>query len=306
MTTAIPPGASEQAIRHHYDVSNAFYQRWLDPEMVYSCASYSGHDQTGDLAIAQLRKLDMLGTWAQLGPGDRFLDIGCGWGAMLRRGLVRFGAKHATGLSLSQEQVAWIRQDTAWPMDVRLENWMAHCPSGRYDAIISIEAMEAFVRPGYTRHERIRIYREFFERCHAWLKPSKMLVLQTIAYGNAGPEDLDPFVKESIFPESDLPCLFELAEASDRRFEICRLVNDRHDYLLTVRAWLASFATRRQALVELVGERVVDRYEKYLNLCTYLFASGSCHLYRIAFRRIDFPREAGIQAPQPSIRENGT
>jgi cyclopropane-fatty-acyl-phospholipid synthase len=217
--------------------------------------------------------------------------------------VLHHGAAHATGLSLSQAQTDWILARTDPRINVRIESWTDHQPSHVYDAILSIEAMEAFVKPGLTRTARTSVYRSLFERCHAWLKPGGMLVLQTIAYGNSGPEDLDAFIASDIFPESDLPRLGELADAYDRRFEMCRLVNDRDQYLLTIRAWLTGLRQHRTALVAMVGEPIVQRYEQYLKLCTYLFASGSCDLYRMALRRIDFPREAGHQPPQRPLSQ---
>jgi cyclopropane-fatty-acyl-phospholipid synthase len=114
--------------------------------------------------------------------------------------------------------------------------------------------------------------------------------LQTIAYGNSGPEDLDDFITTEIFPESDLPKLAEIAEAVDRLFEIVVLQNDRHHYVTTLKNWLANLKENRDEAVAVVGEKVVVRFERYLRLSAYIFEIGSCDLYRISFRRIDKPR----------------
>jgi len=292
---SIATGASPDAIRFHYDIANEFYEAWLDPELIYSCALFEENEGIEALDRAQIRKLDFLANWAHVAADQRVLDIGCGWGGMLRRLTSHFGVRSATGISLSKEQTAWIRKTPDPRIEVRIESWMDHEPLAPYDAIVSVEAMEAFVRPGLSVQERTDAYREFFARCHEWLRPGGMLVLQSTAYGNSGPEDLNPFISNSIFPETDLPRLIELAPAHDRLFEIRTLVNHREHFVTTLRAWLARLQARRADLINMKGKEAVDRYERYLNLSTYMFASGSCDLYRLAYRRIDYPRIAGKQ-----------
>jgi cyclopropane-fatty-acyl-phospholipid synthase len=139
----------------------------------------------------------------------------------------------------------------------------------------------------------VRTYRDLFERCHSWTKPGARMSFQFIAYGNAFPEDLDAFISSQIFPESDLPALSEIVEASERLFELVSLRNDRAHYASTLRAWLERLKAQRGRALELVGEDVVKRYEQYLRLCIYMFVSGGCDLHRVAFRRIDRPRARG-------------
>jgi cyclopropane-fatty-acyl-phospholipid synthase len=100
------PGASVQAIQHHYDLSNAFYQLWLDRSCTYSCALW----QEGDsLEAAQLRKIDFHIEQARVKQGDRVLDIGCGWGSTLNRLVEKYQVQQAIGLTLSETQSQWIQ-----------------------------------------------------------------------------------------------------------------------------------------------------------------------------------------------------
>ena len=113
------------------------------------------------------------------------------------------------------------------------------------------------------------------------------MCIQFAAYGNSGLEDLDSFISNEIFPETDIPRLTEIVAAIERLFEIRLLVNERHQYVRTLRAWLRGLRQHRAHAVQYVGEDTVSRYERYLQLCTYIFASGNCDLHRITLRRID-------------------
>jgi cyclopropane-fatty-acyl-phospholipid synthase len=284
------PGASVEAIRFHYDVGNEFYRLWLDPSMTYTCALFAGNEPEEKLGEAQVRKMDY--HIAQTGAAGRqcILDIGCGWGGMLRRFVGEHGVAHAVGLTLSEAQAEWMKSEPDPRIEVRVENWMDHRPRQPYDAIVSIEAIEAFARLGLSTEEKVAVYASLFDRCHAWLRPGGRMSLQVIAYGNSGPEDFDPFIAAQIFPESDLPRLAEIASAIERRFEVTSLVNDRKQYVRTLRAWLRRLRSRRTEAVHLAGEDTVRRYEEYLDISIVAFASGSCDLYRIALQRIDRPR----------------
>jgi cyclopropane-fatty-acyl-phospholipid synthase len=283
-------GASVEAIRFHYDVGNDFYRLWLDPSMTYTCALFADGEQEDQLHEAQLRKMDYHIALTGAAGRANVLDIGCGWGGMLRRFVCDHGVAHAVGLTLSEAQAEWIGNQPDPRIEARVENWMDHQPRQLYDAIVSIEAMEAFARLGLRPEEKAAVYTGLFDRCHAWLRPGGRMSLQVIAYGNSGPEDFDPFIAAQIFPESDLPRLAEIAGAIERRFEITSLVNDRKHYVHTLRAWLRRLRRRRTDAMSLVGEDTVRRYEKYLDLSIVAFASGSCDLYRMALQRIDRPR----------------
>jgi cyclopropane-fatty-acyl-phospholipid synthase len=296
------PGASAEAIRFHYDVGNDFYRLWLDPSMTYTCALFADGEQENKIFEAQIRKMDYHSALTAAAGCGRVLDIGCGWGGMLRRLVSEHGVGRAVGLTLSDAQAEWIRGEPDPSIEVRVENWMDHKPSQPYDAIVSIESMEAFARPGLSAEEKLAVYSCFFDRCHTWLRPGGRMSLQVIVYGNSGPEDLDSFISSQIFPESDLPRLAEIAGALERRFEIISLVNDRRHYVRTLRAWLGRLRDRRAEAARLAGEETVRRYEEYLQISIVMFASGSCDLYRIALQRIDHPRVSSIHRSQRQER----
>src|SRR5215467_9243522 len=152
-------GASVHAIQAHYDVSNDFYRLWLDPTMTYSCALWSAGDT---LESAQLRKLDFHIRQARAVGARRVLDIGCGWGSMLFRLVNSHDVSFAVGLTLSEAQRSQVGKRGDPRTEVRLESWEEHESDEPYDAILSIGALEHFVRPSLSSEERVKVYRSFF------------------------------------------------------------------------------------------------------------------------------------------------
>jgi cyclopropane-fatty-acyl-phospholipid synthase len=221
----------------------------------------------------------------------RVLDVGCGWGSVLRRLIEVHGVERAVGLTLSEAQAAWNRSFNHSRIEVYLESWADHTPEAPYDAIISIGAFEHFARLELSNTEKMEAYRTFFARCRTWLKPGGWLSLQTIAYGNLRRDKhyTDPFIAKEIFPESDLPRCSDIALATESTFEIVGLYNHREDYARTFREWFNRLRAHRTEAVGLCGEEVVARYERYLRTFCYSFELGAFLLLRIALRRIDHP-----------------
>jgi cyclopropane-fatty-acyl-phospholipid synthase len=280
-TDAGAPGASRAAIRAHYDLSDDFFRLWLDPEMVYSAALFEDGDE---LATAQMRKLDHHIDAARARGASRVLDVGCGWGALLRRLVNTAGVKEAVGLTLSASQAATIRQQPHPGITVREESWREHKPATPYDAIISIGAFEHFARPGLSTEEKLAAYREFFDFCHASLKPGGRLSLQTIAYVGSRAE-LPPFIANEVFRESELPFIHEPLIAAADAFEVVKLRNDREHYDRTLRMWERNLVAREAEATALVGADAVAHFHRYLKISAMGFRTGVICLLRMSFVR---------------------
>jgi len=275
-------GASIEAIQAHYDTGNSFYSQWLDRTLTYSCALW---DDADTLEEAQVHKLDYHIEQAKAAGAARVLDIGCGWGSLLERLATAHGVGQAVGLSLSEAQLKHIEARRTPGVDVRLESWSDHATEQPYDAIISIGAIEHFVRPETSIEDRIEIYRHFFDRSRAMLRPGGFMSLQTMAYGSIGRFKASSLA--SIFPESDLPRLAELVTAMERKFEIVRLRNDPDQYARTGQVWLDSIRRNRDTIVSVVGEdRTVD-FERFLSGGIKGYEAGIFNLFRITLRRVD-------------------
>lgn len=282
-------GASKRAISEHYDLPSEFFALWLDPTLTYTCALWEPGDT---LESAQVRKLDHLVAGARAEGADRVLDIGCGWGSLLRRLTERHEVKHAVGLTLSESQAKWATtQGLPAGAEVLVENWADHRPGEPYDAIISIGAFEHFARYGLSRDERVASYRRFFTSCREWLGPGARLALQTNVKG--GNKRLDKqavrdmlFIIETIFQESELPILSEITDASAGLFEVVSVRNDPDHYAQTLTAWHSELVERHDEAVAVVGDSHVRDYERYLGATVDHFTKRHLGLLRIIFEAL--------------------
>ena len=277
-------GATRQAIEHHYDVGRDFFRLWLDARMVYSCALWPG-EIDDDLDNAQLAKLEWHSTAARVDGASRVLDVGCGWGALMRYMVAERQVRHVTGLTLSSDQFA--ATPPSEQAQVRLEDWRDHQPAEPYDAVVSIGAFEHFARQDLSRAERRAVYGSFFDRCALWLSEGGRLSLQSIAY-----EDFDPstgpvssFFTEEIFPESALPQLSDIVEAAESRFRLVAFRNDPQQYEQTLRLWQKRLESNKTEASRLVGHEIYRRYLRYLRVARAMFDRRVCTLYRLVFER---------------------
>lgn len=280
-------GGSMSAVQYHYDVSRDFYRLWLDESLTYSSALWEGEDDT--LAAAQQRKIDHHLREARVERAESLLDVGCGWGALVRKASSYSGLKRIVGLTLSEDQADNVRGFGIPQIEVRLESWTQHKPDRPYDSIISVGAFEHFAKPEDSREVKIATYRDFFATCAGWLTPGGRMSLQTFVYGTMRNEEASQFINEEIFPAADLPRLDEIAAAADGVMEVTYLVNHRLHYARTYDAWARNLRRRRAEAVALVGETVTERYERYLKQTSIGFYTGKIGLLRISLRPTDRP-----------------
>jgi cyclopropane-fatty-acyl-phospholipid synthase len=280
-------GASAEALRGHYDVGTEFYRLWLDPTLTYSCPLWEDGDT---LETAQMRKLDYLAESARARGARRALDVGCGWGSMLRRLVDHHGVERAVGLTISEAHARWISSWNDPRCTVLLESWEEHTPDDAYDAIVSIGAFEHFAKLGLRPAARIASYRAFFDRCRSWLRPGGRIALQTVAKGSATPDrqairDVIWLYTE-VWPETETPRLAEIEQACEGLFDVVRCRDDGAQYARTCRLWRSRLTAQRGPAIEVAGEAVVEKFERWLDVCARLFDQGVSTLLRLELSRI--------------------
>lgn len=276
-------GASQDAIEFHYDMPAEFFALWLGRTMTYTAARFTSPDMTLD--AAQEAKIAHHLDAARVRAGGRMLDIGCGWGTLLARGLKERGAASATGLTLSPLQKAYIDARGLAGLSVELRSYEHFEPEAPFDSIVSVGAFEHFVKPGSSREQRLATYSELFRRCADWLTPDGRFSLQTMTWGDAGRAEREMIRIHEIFPESDLPEIAEVVEAASPHLELVNMENRPEDYERTLAEWAKLLKANRAAATEIVGP---DRFRFYLDSCkggSLLYRRRRFYLCRFEFRR---------------------
>lgn len=268
-----------KAVSYHYDVSNRFYEWVLGDSMTYTCARY---DTPGtSLEDAQEAKYRLVFDKLGLQPGDRLLDVGCGWG-----GMVRFAARHgvhAIGVTLSREQADWaaraIERDGLGELaEVRLQDYR-DVPERDFDAVSSI---------GMTEHIGRRNYHDYFTRVHGYLRPGGRLLNHCITRpDNARGTRAGAFIDRYIFPDGELTGAGTVhAEIEDAGFEVLHGENLRPHYALTLRDWCANLVAHWDEAVGEVGEPMARLWGLYMGACQYGFEHNKVQLHQILAVRL--------------------
>jgi cyclopropane-fatty-acyl-phospholipid synthase len=258
------PSTNKANIAYHYDVSNDFYRLFLDPEMVYTCA-YFQPDWHDDLARAQRDKLDMICRKLRLKAGERLLDIGCGWGALVCHAAQHYGVK-ATGVTLAEEQAALAREKIARlglqdRVEVVLKDFTQ--VEGEFDKISSI---------GMFEHVGIANHPTYFRTVHRLLRPRGLYLHHTIArrakhskraFSRLRPEARA--VMRYIFPGAELDHLgMSVANLERFGFEVHDVEAWREHYQRTTRLWWENLNARRQEAEAEVGAEKTRAWLLYL------------------------------------------
>ena len=293
-------GAARPAIEYHYDVGRDFYRLWLGDRLVYSCALWDG-PLDDDLEAAQTAKLEWHATGAKADGAARALDIGCGWGAMIAYLTGERHVGHVTGLTLSSDQAS--ATPSSDRVEVRLEDWRDHEPPSPYDAIVSIGAFEHFSRRRSCEVRKARHLPEFFRPlCAGGSTKAGVCRFRRIGW-----EDFDPgkeegtsFFKDEIFPDSALPQLSDIVEASEERFRVIAFRSDADHYAQTLRIWQQRLEANKAQAHELVGHETYRRYLRYLRISRAMFERRDCTLFRIVFELTAVTPRSGVSAAKRS------
>ena len=271
------PKRSRRNVAHHYDLKDELYELFLDDDKQYSCAYFT--DPANSLEQAQADKKAHIAAKLALEPGQRVLDIGCGWGGMALY-LHKVAGVDVLGITLSERQlkVARERAEAAGVADhVKFELIDYRKVDETFDRIVSV---------GMFEHVGAKHYDEFFAKCRKLLKPDGVMLLHTIGKlgeVSAGP---DPFTDKWIFPGYHLPSLSQMSEASEKaRLISSDVENLRLHYALTLRHWLDRATKARAAIEAMYDPRFFRMWEFYLAGGIVMFENGAACNYQVQYIR---------------------
>ena len=284
-------------IAHHYDVSNAFYRIFLDSRMVYSCAYYR-HD-TDTLDAAQLQKLDHICRKLRLAPGERFLDIGCGWGALLFHAAERYGVE-ATGITLSQNQFDHVTREIAargltGRVAVELRDYMDLPEDRQYDKIASV---------GMFEHVGVRRFPNYFGKIFRVLKPGGLVLnhgitLNSVHAPNLG-SGISDFVEDYVFPGGQLTHVAQvIAGMAGQGLEPIDAESLREHYARTLWHWVDRLEANADVARAEVGDERYRIWRIYMAGSAYAFDRGWLSLWQVMAGKA----QADGRLPRPLTRD---
>ncbi|WP_275098040.1 class I SAM-dependent methyltransferase [Sedimenticola hydrogenitrophicus] len=270
-------GGSREAIAFHYDVSNAFYRLWLDEQMIYSCAYFETPDDSLDQA--QCNKLDHICRKLRLKPGERLLDIGCGWGALIRWAAKHYGVQ-AHGITLSRNQYDYalenIRDEGLHDrVTVELRDYRELQGEARYDKIASV---------GMFEHVGLKNLPRYFDLARRLLRPGGLFLNQGITQDREGwGESVGTrFINRYVFPDGELDTVGNVQRVMEHAgFEILDVEALRRHYALTLRHWVERLESRKAEAQSLVPESIYRLWRLYMAACALQFEQGTIGVYQI-------------------------
>ncbi|MBI5232091.1 MAG: class I SAM-dependent methyltransferase [Coriobacteriales bacterium] len=262
------------AIRHHYDVGNDFYELWLDEEMAYSCAYFK--DGSEDLGAAQRAKFEHICRKLNLQPGERLLDIGCGWGGLLRHAAREYGVE-GVGITLSDEQASFARarakEDLADRLTFELLDYRDAPQLGTFDKIVSV---------GMFEHVGQDNLPDYFRSAHAALEPGGLFLNHGIAAGERGFRiKRGGFIDRYVFPDGQLHRVSEALDAAESAgFEVRDVESLREHYAMTLRHWIERLERNAAEAQRRTSQETFRIWRLYMAGAAHGFRSGKMSVYQ--------------------------
>jgi len=269
-----------EVIHHHYDVSNTFYEYVLGPSMTYTCAVYPTDDAT--LEQAQFYKYDLIARKLGLEPGMRLLDVGCGWGGMVRHAAEHYGVK-ALGVTLSREQATWAQEKIKKMgldhlAEVRHSDYREVTETG-FDAVSSI---------GLTEHIGVKNYPSYFSFLRDRLRSQGRLLNHCITRNHNKRQDTGAFIDRYVFPDGELTGSGRIiTEAQNVGLEVMHEENFRLHYARTLAGWCANLAEHWDACVDEVGEGTARGWALYMAGSRLAFERNEIQLHHVLAVKTD-------------------
>jgi cyclopropane-fatty-acyl-phospholipid synthase len=288
------------AIRFHYDVGNEFYRLWLDRRMVYSCGYFARGDESLD--DAQVAKLDLVCRKLRLERGERLLDIGCGWGALVVHAAKHYGA-HALGITLSEQQATWARERVAREgladrVTIAVRDYRTLKAPERFDKIASV---------GMVEHVGLKRLPDYFAAAFRVLAPGGLFLNHgIISVADARPRTLldplwrtlwrrDQFIRRYVFPDGDLIPSSEIISAAEGQgFELRDVESLREHYVTTLRHWVQRLERREHDARRIVGDVNYRVWRLYMSASAHGFKTGRIGIVQSLLAKQDLSGAAHV------------
>ncbi len=286
---------ARKAIQYHYDVSNEFYSLFLDRRLVYSCAYYRGAADT--LEQAQVQKLDHILNKLMLKPGESFLDIGCGWGALIVRAARKYGAR-ARGITLSANQFEYVRnliqaEGLQEQCTVELRDYRDLPETERFDKIASV---------GMFEHVGLKQLPDYFRKLCTLLKDNGLILNHGITSSDVDSRALGSgagaFIDRYVFPDGELPHIsLALRAMAAAGFEVVDVESLRRHYARTCHEWADRLESNRARAIAIAGEKRFRIWDIYLAGCAYAFTDGWINVYQALACKAKRPSVKALALP---------
>jgi cyclopropane-fatty-acyl-phospholipid synthase len=271
-----------QAVRYHYDRSNEFFAVFLDRDLVYSCAFFVSDDD--DLETAQRRKLDYVCRKLRLQPGERLLDIGCGWGALIRHAVRHYGVQ-AVGITLSERQ-AELARDRVRATELAGRCRVELCD---YRELSDWEGFDKLVSIGMVEHVAEDVLSAYFRQAWRLLRPGGVFLNHGISRpANQPPRRGSSFLQKYVFPDGELVPIGTMLQFGDEAgFEVRDVESLREHYVLTLRHWLRRLEAGHHAAVEAADEVSYRVWRLYMSGSVHGFRTGRVNVHQTLFVKPD-------------------
>jgi len=268
--------SDRRAISRHYDVGNEFYQLFLGRDQLYSCAYFqTPHD---DLDRAQTDKLDHICRKLRLRPGEKLLDIGCGWGGLISYAARYYGVS-ATGVTISRNQYEYAREliakrGLAHSCRVELADYREVTGEACFDKVVSV---------GMFEHVGLKNLPVYFATAARLLKDDGLFLNHGITSENVFRRDdaATRFINKYVFPDGELTRLSEILSATEKAFETLDVESLREHYARTLRLWTLNLQSSREQALAIVGEKIYRIWILYMAGCAWGFERGNINVYQV-------------------------
>ncbi|HEX9130136.1 MAG TPA: cyclopropane-fatty-acyl-phospholipid synthase family protein [Gemmatimonadaceae bacterium] len=305
------PVRDAAAINFHYDVGNSFYKLWLDRRMVYSCAYFRSSEDSLD--VAQEAKLDLICRKLRLKPGERFLDIGCGWGGLIMHAAEHYGVD-ATGITLSQNQAAYAKERIAESglgdrCRAEIRDYRSLSTEDAYDKIASV---------GMVEHVGLTHLPVYFESAYRALKPGGLFLNHGIvSLGEARPKSprerifrkfwkADAFIDTYVFPDGKLTATDDVIAAAEATgFEVRDVESLREHYAMTLRHWVRSLEENSSQALALVGNHTFRVWRLYMAASANSFARAAINIIQTLLAKPDARGHSNVPLTREDLYADG-